>query len=127
MLGPKFYPFKSTKAPIRPCMFRLYFILTTKICRRISFRKLFVQYTYTLSRKLPTRAGSVGEIIFNGSVLNNNARYRLFRCKTSTDTGMQQCVDMVSICLIRLRKQILSKIGPQCIMRYVLEQTERVT
>ncbi|THD28533.1 Glutamate receptor 4 [Fasciola hepatica] len=45
-------------------------------------------------RKLPARAGSVGEIIFNGSVINTNARMRLFRCKISGEMGTQQCIDV---------------------------------
>ncbi|GAA54422.1 glutamate receptor ionotropic kainate 4 [Clonorchis sinensis] len=45
-------------------------------------------------RKLPSRIGAAGEIVFNGSVFNHNARVRLMRCDTDGSKSSNRCEDM---------------------------------
>ncbi|OON21315.1 Ligand-gated ion channel [Opisthorchis viverrini] len=44
--------------------------------------------------KLPSRIGAAGEIVFNGSVFNHNARVRLMRCDTDGSESNTLCEDM---------------------------------
>ncbi|KER21396.1 hypothetical protein T265_10269 [Opisthorchis viverrini] len=47
--------------------------------------------------KLPSRIGAAGEIVFNGSVFNHNARVRLMRCDTDGSESNTLCEDMTEM------------------------------
>ncbi|TGZ69234.1 hypothetical protein CRM22_003849 [Opisthorchis felineus] len=48
-------------------------------------------------KKLPSRIGAAGEIVFNGSVFNHNARVRLMRCDTDGSESSTRCEDMKAV------------------------------